>query len=62
MRYANEETEAVVLSAIINNHPEYIDKLSDDDLTITSYKTILQACRSLQEEGKEIDLVTIGMK
>jgi replicative DNA helicase len=62
MRYASEEAEAVVLSAIINNHPEYIDKLSDDDLTITSYKTILQACRALQEEGKDIDLVTVGMK
>ncbi len=60
MRYANEQTEAIVLSAILNGHTEYIDQLTDDDITIGSYRTILQACRKLHESGQEVDIVTVG--
>lgn len=60
MRYADEKTEAVVLSAILNGHSEYIDKITDDDFTITSYKTIIQACQKLKNKGQEVDIVTVG--
>jgi len=60
MKYANEKTEAIVLSAILNGHTEYIDHLTDDDITVGSYKTILQACRKLYESGHEVDIVTVG--
>lgn len=60
MRYANEKTEAIVLSAILNGHTEYIDQITDDDITVGSYNTILQACRKLRDEGQEVDIVTVG--
>ncbi len=60
MRYANEQTEAIVLSAILNGHTEYIDQLADDDITVGSYKTILQTCRKLHEADREVDIVTVG--
>ena len=60
MKYANEQTEAIVLSAILNGHSHYIDQLTDDDITVGSYKTILQTCRKLYEAGQEVDIVTVG--
>ncbi len=60
MKYANEQTEAIVLSAILNGHAGYIDQLTDDDITVGSYKTILQACRKLHESGQEVDIVTVS--
>lgn len=60
MKYANEKTEAIVLSAILNGHTEYIDQLTDDDITVGSYKTILQTCRGLHDKGQEVDIVTVG--
>lgn len=60
MKYANEQTEAIVLSAILNGHADYINQLTDDDITVGSYKTILQACRKLHESGREVDIVTVS--
>ena len=60
MRYADEKTEAIVLSAILNGHSEYMDKLTDDDFAITSYKTIFQTCRKLKNKGQEVDIITVG--
>ena len=59
MKYANEQAEAIVLSAILNGHNQYIDRLTDDDITVGSYRTILQACRKLYEAGQEVDIVTV---
>lgn len=60
MKYANEQAEAIVLSAILNGHNQYIDRLTDDDITVGSYRTILQACRKLYEAGQEVDIVTVS--
>ena len=60
MKYANEQAEAIVLSAILNGHNQYIDRLTDDDITVGSYRTILQTCRKLYEAGQEMDIVTVG--
>jgi replicative DNA helicase len=60
MKYANEQTEAIVLSAILNGRNQYIDQLTDDDITVGSYRTILQTCRKLYEAGQEVDIVTVG--
>lgn len=57
-----EEVESIVLSAILNNHAQYIDKISDEDITTAGYKTILQAARRLQEKDTAIDTVTVGME
>jgi len=62
MKYANLETEAYVLSAILNGRTEYIDQLTEEDFTIGSYQTIFRACRQLYENNEEIDLVTVGSK
>lgn len=60
MKYANEQAEAIVLSAILNGHNQYIDRLTDGDITVGSYRTILQACRKLYEAGQEVDIVTVS--
>lgn len=60
MKYANEQAEAIVLSAILNGRNQYIDRLTDDDITVGSYRTILQACRKLYEAGQEVDIVTVA--
>jgi len=62
MKYANHETEAYVLSAILNGRTEYIDQLTEEDFTIGSYQTIFRVCRQLYENNEEIDLVTAGSK
>ncbi len=62
MKYANHETEAYVLSAILNGRTEYIDQLTEEDFTIGSYRTIFQVCQQLYENNEEIDLVTVGSK
>lgn len=60
MKYANEQAEAIVLSAILNGRNQYIDRLTDDDITVGSYRTILQTCRKLYEAGQEVDIVTVN--
>ena len=62
MKYANHETEAYVLSAILNGRTEYIDRLTEEDFTIGSYQTIFRTCQQLYENNEEIDLVTVGSK
>ena len=62
MNYMLEEVESIVLSAILNNHAQYIDKISDEDITTAGYKTILQAARRLREKDTAIDTVTVGME
>ena len=62
MKYANEKTEAIVLSAILNGHTQYLDQLTEDDFIVSSYKTILQTCKKLYDEGQEVDVVTVGAK
>ena len=62
MKYANHETEAYVLSAILNGRTEYVDQLTEEDFTIGSYQTIFQVCQQLYENNEEIDLVTVGSK
>lgn len=62
MKYASEEAEALILSAILNNHPQYLDQITDEDITTTSYQTILKAFRQLQDKHSEIDMVTTGIE
>ena len=62
MKYANHETEAYVLSAILNGRTEYVGQLTEEDFTIGSYRTIFQVCQQLYENNEEIDLVTVGSK
>ncbi len=62
MKYTDEKIEAIVLSAILNGHSDLLDELTDDDITVGTYKNILQACRKVKEEGQDVDIVTVGIK
>jgi len=60
VKYSNPEAEAAVLSAVIFDKPHYLDKLTDEDITVGSYFEIFQAMKNLYIEGVPIDLITLN--
>ena len=61
MNYCNAEAETAILSAILNNQEQYLNQVTDDDITVPSYKEILKISRELVENGDTPDLVTVCM-
>lgn len=60
MKYSNPEAESAVLSAILFGKMQYLDKLTDEDITVGSYYEIYRAMKNLYAEGTPIDLITLN--
>lgn len=60
MKYSNPEAESAVLSAILFGKTQYLDKLTDEDITVGSYYEIYRAMKNLYAEGTPIDLITLN--